>query len=79
MPVARRKTLASADKTGDRAEQLACLSAILAAAVDRCDDPRELAQLSRQYREATRELAEVRAGEPGDADIVMEIRDRRGR
>lgn len=73
-----KRTLNSADKTGDREVQLATLSAILAKAVDSCDDPRVLAQLSRQYRECSRELAEVRAGSPDTGDVVMEIRARHG-
>lgn len=57
----RKRTLAAADSTGDRVEQLTKLSAILASAIDACDDAKELAQLLRQYREATRELAAASA------------------
>ena len=60
-------TLSKATAAGDRLACLKVLADRLAAEIDACDTPAVLPHLSRQYREALREIAEL---EPkGDDDI----------
>ena len=64
-----------------RVEQLKTLRGILADAIDNCNSMRDLASLSRQYRETIRELEEIE-GEPHDHDEIGDIlanRDADGR
>lgn len=63
----RRKTLASATEDGDAGEQLRTLQAKLAAAIDGCESARDLAALSKQYRDCVSQLAALQApAEEGD-------------
>ena len=64
-----------------RVEQLKTLRGILAEAIDSCNSMRDLASLSRQYRETIREIEEIE-GEPHDDDEIGDIlanRDADGR
>ena len=61
----------------DRLAQLMELRGVLAAAIDSCESMRDLAALSRQYRETIREIDELQNGEDGDdraSDIVKRHR-----
>ena len=55
----KQMTMAEATATGDRRKELETLAAKLAAAIDTCESMRDMAALSRQYRETTRELGEL--------------------
>ena len=64
-----------------RVEQLKTLREILAEAIDNCNSMRDLASLSRQYRETIRELEEIE-GTTNDNDEIGDIlasRDADGR
>ena len=64
-----------------RVEQLKALRDILAEAIDECSSMRDLAALSRQYRETIRELEEIE-GTHDDNDAIGDIlasRDADGR
>ena len=64
-----------------RLEQLKALRDILAIAIDECTSARDLAPLSRQYRETIRELEEIE-GTHDDNDAIGDIlasRDADGR
>lgn len=64
-----------------RVEQLKTLREILAEAIDNCNSMRDLASLSRQYRETIRELEEIE-GTTHDNDEIGDIlasRDADGR
>ena len=60
-----RKTLASATKAGGAEEQLRTLQARLARAIDGCESARDLAALSKQYRDCVSQLAAL---QPADED-----------
>lgn len=57
---------------GDRLEQLIALKKKLAEALDDCDSKRDLASLSRQYRETLREIEELEKDED-DLDEIARI------
>lgn len=54
---------------GTRLEQLKELLRILADEIDRRPGARDLAQLSRQYRETLKEIEEIEGAEDNDDDI----------
>lgn len=59
--------LVKVSKGGDRLTQLVELRNIIADAIDKCDSMRDLASLSRQYRETLDEIEAIEdAGERGD-------------
>ena len=62
-------TLLDASKAGDRLLQLKELRDKLANAIDVCDSMRDLAALSRQYRETIREIEEIEGAEAQDDEI----------
>jgi hypothetical protein len=64
-------TLTDASNEG-RLEQLTKLRDILAASIDECDSMRDLASLSRQYRETIREIESIESGED-DGDEIASI------
>lgn len=49
-------TMAAATASGDHIRELETLAARLADAIDACESMRDMAALSRQYRETIREL-----------------------
>lgn len=55
-----------------RLEQLTTLRDILASSIDECDSMRDLASLSRQYRETIREIESIESGED-DGDEIASI------
>ena len=55
-----------------RLEQLKTLRGILAQAIDECNSMRDLAALSRQYRETIREIEELE-GTHDDNDAIGDI------
>lgn len=63
-------------RTEGRLEQLIELRNKLAEAIDTCESMRDLAQLSRQYRETLKEIEEIE-GVTGDNDEIGEILARR--
>lgn len=58
--------------TSGRLEQLTELRDILAMSIDKCDSMRDLASLSRQYRETIREIETIESGED-DGDEIASI------
>lgn len=58
---------------GDRLEQLKQLSKILANAIDTCESMRDMAALSRQYRETLREIDALENGEDANDEIASII------
>lgn len=60
--------------TGEnRLDQLKELALVLASAIDTCDSMRDLAALSRQYRETIREIDVLENGEDADDEIAAII------
>ena len=57
---------------GTLLEQLKQLAKVLAANIDGCDDPKNLPQLAKQYRETIREIEEIE-GAADNGDEVSEI------
>lgn len=57
-------------------EQLKELRNKLAVAIDACDSMRDLAALSRQYRETLREIAEIEGMEEADDEIAEILQER---
>ena len=55
-----------------RFEQLTQLRDILASSIDECESMRDLASLSRQYRETIREIESIESGED-DGDEIASI------
>lgn len=55
-----------------RLEQLTELRDVLAKSIDHCDSMRDLASLSRQYRETIREIEAIESGED-DGDEIASI------
>ena len=55
-----------------RLEQLTTLRDILAVSIDECESSRDLAALSRQYRETIREIESIESGED-DGDEIASI------
>ncbi len=74
-----RKSLVSANRNGDREDKLKSLALILAKQIDVCDDPKDLAQLSRQYRETLKELDALQSGDEDADDPIVEVRLRHAR
>ena len=64
--------LYTASRKGNRLEQLKKLRDTLAKAIDTCESMRDLAALSRQYRETIREIEEIQGG-TDDGDEISEI------
>ena len=60
-------------EAGTRLEQLKTLRGILADAIDNCNSMRDLASLSRQYRETIREIEEIEGNHNADADEIGDI------
>lgn len=65
-------SLFEACKSGSRLSQLIELRDKLAAAIDECESMRDLAALSRQYRETIREIEEIE-GQGMSNDEIAEI------
>lgn len=63
-------SMASAEACGSTFEKLDALAKVLASAIDDCEDPRNLPQLSRQYRETVRARDEY---EPPTEDEISKI------
>jgi hypothetical protein len=61
---------------GTRLEQLRVLLEILADEIDQRPGARDLAQLSRQYRETIKEIEEIEGAE-GNDDAIAEILQKR--
>ena len=68
-------------KKGNRLEQLKELRNTLASALDGCESMRDLAALSRQYRETLREIAEIEGREEADDEIaeILQARESSGK
>lgn len=64
--------LYTVSRKGNRLEQLKKLRDTLAKAIDTCESMRDLATLSRQYRETIREIEEIE-GADNDGDEIGEI------
>lgn len=64
--------LYTVSRKGNRLEQLKKLRDTLAKAIDTCESMRDLATLSRQYRETIREIEEIE-GAADDTDEISEI------
>lgn len=64
--------LYTVSKKGNRLEQLKKLRDMLAKAIDKCESMRDLATLSRQYRETIREIEEIE-GVENDGDEIGAI------
>lgn len=56
-----------------RLEQLIELRDVLALSIDVCDSMRDLASLSRQYRETIREIESIESGEDDEDEIASII------
>lgn len=54
---------------GTHLEQLKTLAAILATAIDGCEDVKTLPQLAKQYRETIQEIKELEGAETSDDEI----------
>lgn len=65
--------LKTATSGNDRLEMLHELARILAAEIDDCESSRDLAALSRQYRETIREIDAIENGEDADDAIAAII------
>ena len=57
---------------GTLLEKLKQLAKVLATNIDSCDDPKNLPQLAKQYRETIREIEEIE-GAADNGDEVSEI------
>ena len=64
--------LYTVSRKGNRLEQLKKLRDTLAKAIDECESMRDLAALSRQYRETIREIEEIE-GANNHGDEVSDI------
>ena len=62
-------SLLKASESSNRITQLIELRKALAEAIDRCESARDLAALSRQYRETIREIEEIEGGTDGEDEI----------
>lgn len=58
---------------GDRLEQLKQLAKILAQSIDMCESMRDMAALSRSYRETLREIDALENGEDANDEIASII------
>lgn len=70
-------SLYKASEQGSRLDQLIELRNRLAYAIDECESMRDLAALSRQYRETIKEIEELDNGEADD-EIAQILGDRDG-
>lgn len=61
----------------DRLSQLKELLGIIAEAIDRSPGARDLAQLSRQYRETLKEIEEIEGGTADDDELGAILAERR--
>lgn len=61
----------------DRLSQLKELLGIIAEAIDRSPGARDLAQLSRQYRETLKEIEEIEGGAGDDDELGAILAERR--
>lgn len=68
--MAVRRTMREVTEGGDRIEALKNLAMILAAHIDAGDEGHSMAQLSRQYRETLREIAELEGDDDGNDEIA---------
>lgn len=62
--------------TGSRLDRLISLREVLELAIAECDSKRDLAALSRQYRETLKEIEEIEGAESNDDDIAVIISER---
>lgn len=72
--MARRKKMATVASNGNRLEQLENLALILAKQIDLClegdsDGAKNMPQLSKQYREAIKEIEEIKGMEKDNDEI----------
>ena len=65
-------TMKSITARGNRLEQLKQLARVLATNIDDCEDPKNLPQLAKQYRETIREIEEIE-GANNHGDEVSDI------
>ena len=65
-------SMVDVSERGDRLAQLVALKKKLAEALDDCDSKRDLASLSRQYRETLREIEELEKDDD-DLDEIARI------
>lgn len=63
-------SMTQAEASGSTYERLDALAKVLAQAIDECLDPRNLPQLSRQYRETVKARDEI---EPPVEDAVSKL------
>ena len=66
------RSLVRASKKGNRLDQLKVLREKLAKAIETCESMRDLAALSRQYRETIAEI-EMLEGQDGNDDEIGDI------
>ena len=66
------RSIVRATKKGTRLDQLQLLANRLATEIEKCDDPRLMPQLAKQYRETVKELEEAK-GAGQDEDEIGEI------
>lgn len=64
--------LYTVSRKGTRLDQLKKLRDTLAASIDKCESMRDLATLSRQYRETIKEIEEIE-GVEDDGDEISEV------
>ena len=69
--------LIAASGTDDRLTQLMELRNVLAVAIEDCESNRDLAALTRQYRETIREIDEIKGNDNDDDAIATIILRRR--
>ena len=70
-------TMKSITAKGTRLSQLKQLAKVLAVTIDGCEDPKNLPQLAKQYRETIREIEDLEGGaQDGDeiGDLLAERR-----
>ncbi len=65
-----RRSMREVTENGTRLDQLKNLALILAAHIDAGDEGHSMAQLSRQYRETLREIAELEGDDDGNDEIA---------
>lgn len=70
------RKLTKVSKKGNRVEQLHELRNKLATAIDECESMRDLAALSRQYRETIGEIAEIEEYEDVDDELGRILSER---
>ena len=63
---------------GSRAEQLKSLLGILAEAIDKKPGARDLASLSKQYRETLKEIEELEDTKPDELEKLLLKRNKQG-